>query len=176
MLLIRHVIDAEPVVIHACTNCKNVITCSTPPILVANRPAAHTLSLFFFPITHYRRSPTLLYTQRLENKVAQLEAALLEAKRSPDVSQAFQSQSESSETGESSNTDKDARVSLSENISLFQLPGSIRSLALANEQAEQEIAAGKESLVNSAWRERAYERLADIPVRQKMMSEGRSNS
>jgi hypothetical protein len=93
----------------------------------------------------------------------------------PSVSQDFQSLSESSETGESSKIDKDARVSLNESISLFQLPGSIRTLALANHQAEQEIAAGKESLVNSAWRERAYERLADIPVRQSMTNEWRPN-
>jgi hypothetical protein len=121
------------------------------------------------------RSPTLLYTQRLEQKVAQLEAALSEAQRSPNVSQAYQSHSESSEAGESSTVDNDTRVTLNESISLFQLPGSIRTLALANHQAEQEIAAGKESLVNSAWRERAYERLADIPVRQSMTNEWRPN-
>jgi hypothetical protein len=110
------------------------------------------------------RSPTLLYTQRLEQKVAQLEAALSEAQTSPNVSQSYPSQSESSEAGESSTIDNDTRVSLNESISLFQLPGSIRTLALANDQAEQELAAGKQSLVNNAWRERAYERLADIPV------------
>jgi hypothetical protein len=80
------------------------------------------------------------------------------------VSQSYPSQSESSEAGESSTIDNDTRVSLNESISLFQLPGSIRTLALANDQAEQELAAGKQSLVNNAWRERAYERLADIPV------------
>jgi hypothetical protein len=110
------------------------------------------------------RSPTLLYTQRLEKKVAELEAALSEATKPTNDSHIHPSHSESSATGESSDLNKDARVSLNESISLFQLPGSIRTLALANDQADQ-IAAGKESLVNSAWRERAFERLADIPVR-----------
>jgi hypothetical protein len=110
------------------------------------------------------RSPTLLYTQRLEKKVAELEAALSEATKPPNDSHVYPSHSESSPTGESSDLNKDARVSLNESISLFQLPGSIRTLGLANDQADQ-IAAGKESLVNNAWRERAFERLADIPVR-----------
>jgi hypothetical protein len=55
-------------------------------------------------------------------------------------------------------------ISLNESISLFQLPGSLRTLAISQDQVDQGIAATRETLVNNAWRERAYERLADTPV------------
>ena len=61
-----------------------------------------------------------------------------------------------------------AGVSFSESTSLFQLPGSIRTRNKGQDQvdqADQEMAVEKQSLVNSAWRERAFEQLADTPVR-----------
>jgi hypothetical protein len=42
MLLIQHAIDAEPVVTHACTNCKDVNIRSTPPLcLQVDQQLAH---------------------------------------------------------------------------------------------------------------------------------------
>jgi hypothetical protein len=125
--------------------------------------------LFIGHVLTLRRSPTLSYTQRLEQKVAQLEAALAEAcppASKPQPTHALGEESSNSSYG----TQSGPRVAESEglplngSISLFQLPGSIRTLSFERNQADQEVAAKKESLVNSAWRERAYERLADIPV------------
>ncbi|KAH8726071.1 fungal-specific transcription factor domain-containing protein [Phaeosphaeriaceae sp. PMI808] len=120
-------------------------------------------------------SPTLSYTQRLEEKVKQLEAALSEIKGSPSDSQqndvqGSQTQSPGSEmqnlspkTDDDPRLEDDERLSLNESISLFQLPGSIRTLAAKESLIDPELAAKKESLVNSAWRERAYEQMADTP-------------
>jgi len=119
----------------------------------------------------------LSYTQRLEQKVAQLEAALSAAKGgvsdSP-INSASNTQSPvadqqpppgSSRAVEALRVEDDGRVSFHGSTSLFQLPGSMWTHVLANSQADDEVAAKKESLANSAWRERAYEKLADIPVR-----------
>ncbi|USP76410.1 SwnK [Curvularia clavata] len=57
----------------------------------------------------------------------------------------------------------DARVSFPESTSLFQLPGSIRTRHTDQDQADQEMAVKKQSLMNNAWRERAFEKLADTP-------------
>jgi hypothetical protein len=62
--------------------------------------------------------------------------------------------------------EEDGRVSFHGSTSLFQLPGSIRAHTAEHTQPDQEMAAKKESLVNSAWRERAFEKLADTPVGQ----------
>jgi hypothetical protein len=69
-------------------------------------------------------------------------------------------------SGAETTRSEDGRLPLDGSISLFPLPGGIRTLALEQRQVTEELAAGKESLVISAWRERAYERLADTPVCQ----------
>jgi hypothetical protein len=63
------------------------------------------------------------------------------------------------------------RLSLHDSISLFQTNDVVRKSPIEAGQAEQETAAKKESLMNSAWRERAYERLADIPVGISLVNE-----
>lgn len=61
--------------------------------------------------------------------------------------------------------DENGRKSLHGSTSLFELPGSSRTSAAARNGApEQEQAARRASLLNNAWRERAFERLAEIPV------------
>jgi hypothetical protein len=122
-------------------------------------------------------SPTLSYTQRLEQRVAQLEAALSEATKAvnswrsnhaagdlvstePHTSLLL---SEASEAG-ASEARESRRLSLRDSISLFQTNDIVRTPPVEAGQADQERAAEKESLMNSAWRERAYEKLADIPV------------
>ena len=48
-------------------------------------------------------------------------------------------------------------------MSLFHAPG-LKTHAVPRDHVEQDAAAQKEKLINSAWRERAFEKLADIPV------------
>jgi hypothetical protein len=115
------------------------------------------------------RTPTLSYTQRLEQKVAQLEAALAEAsaptsKSQPTFAMGHETPGPNYDARPETRAEDEEILPLSNSISLFQLPGSIRASTFEREQVDQEVAAKKESLVNSAWRERAYERLADIPV------------
>jgi len=131
-------------------------------------------------ITHsfLDRSPTLSYTQRLENHIAELEAALTAARRTTtnsSIKNAPDDQTSTQETidrvgppraVENLRVEEDGRISFHGSTSLFQLPGSIRAHAVEHAQADQEMAAKKESLVNSAWRERAFEKLADTPVGQ----------
>jgi hypothetical protein len=117
------------------------------------------------------RTPTLSYTQRLEQKVAQLEAALAEAsaptrKSQPTFALGHEPPGPNYDARPEPRAEDEEILPLSNSISLFQLPGSIRAFPFEREQVDQEVAAKKESLVNSAWRERAYERLADIPVSQ----------
>lgn len=57
--------------------------------------------------------------------------------------------------------EENGRLPLNDSISLFQAPSEIRSMSSSKTQIDPEMAA---SLVNSAWRERAYERLSDTPV------------
>lgn len=123
----------------------------------------------------YRLPPTVSYTQRLEQQVAQLEAALSMARRVGGQSQTNDVPSSQSPTSEAQprlgparvvedlRVEEDGRLSFHGPTSLFQLPGSLRKHAVESNQADQEMAAKKESLINSAWRERAYEKLADIP-------------
>jgi len=58
-----------------------------------------------------------------------------------------------------------APLPLDDSISLFKLPGSVRTLTIQKARADVEVAVDKETLVKSAWRERVFERLADTPVR-----------
>lgn len=125
-------------------------------------------------------SPTLSYTQRLEKQVANLEAALAKATKdaagvvaaagsdvsapesaTPVASTPAISLSEEAMHG----VDENGRKSLHGSTSLFELPGKSRSSTSTLPGAhEEELAARKASLLNNAWRERAFERLADTPV------------
>lgn len=57
-----------------------------------------------------------------------------------------------------------AKVSFMESTSLFRLPGSLQVQVPENDVTDEDVHAEKERLVNSAWRERAFEKLADTPV------------
>lgn len=117
------------------------------------------------------RNPTLSYTQKLEQKVEQLEAALAEARKSsatpradhvlPGETTDVQYGSLSHSPRNNTRVEENGRLPLNDSISLFQTPSEIRSMSSNKTQIDPEMAA---SLVNSAWRERAYERLADTPV------------
>jgi hypothetical protein len=119
----------------------------------------------------------LSYTQRLEQKVAQLEVALKEAKQQPNDTQGDHAPSvESTESGGESNGESSRSIDvprvraneglpLNGSISLFQLPSSVRTLSFEKTQAEHEAVANRETLVNNAWQERVYERLWETPVR-----------
>lgn len=123
------------------------------------------------------RSPTLSYTQRLEQRVADLEARLSGTDSVVgDVPTGLRSDIQSSQASmfslthdpssivEPSVVSRNERVSFPESTSLFQLPGSLQTFVHERKQTEQEVDARKERLVNSAWRERAFEKLADTPV------------
>jgi hypothetical protein len=124
------------------------------------------------------RSPTLSYTQRLENRIVELEATLTTSGRAvtdPPINNAPDDQTSTEEINaragpsravEDLRVEEDGRLSFHGSTSLFQLPASVRAHVVEQAQADQEMAAKKESLVNSAWRERAFEKLADTPVGQ----------
>jgi hypothetical protein len=62
------------------------------------------------------------------------------------------------------NVENDGRISFHGPTSLFQLPsGAVNETASTSHYA-QELEARKERLVNSAWRERAFEQMAVMPV------------
>lgn len=125
----------------------------------------------------HRSSPSLSYTQRLEQRVAELEAALAGLKAASSDSpfdHASEIPSRTSDvlphTGlaratESLRVEGDAGVSFPESTSLFRLPGSIWTRHIGQDQADQEMDVKKQGLINNAWRERVFEKLADTPVR-----------
>ena len=129
------------------------------------------------------RSPTLSYTQRLEQRVAELEGALTKENGTvgePSVSSCSNVPSPAldsplsqgpSSIAESTRVTRVGGVSFSESTSLFQLPGSLQIHALESTQTDQDVDARRERLVNSAWRERAFEKLADTPVRRVISSQ-----
>ena len=120
----------------------------------------------------YHRTPTLSYTQRLEQRVEQLEQSLAEAQRTPGSSSALVTPSQAASSTHDSSPPRDDTVKVDDDeklpfhgsTSLFQLPDSTRIHSIDRSRAAHGSASDKESLVNNAWRERAYEKLADIPV------------
>jgi hypothetical protein len=146
-----------------------------------------------FPPTfvwHPNRAPTLSYTKQLETRVAQLEDAL--AKQQSDVdarkvsSPASVAESSSSagrkiktenddtqdltRNFDGLNVENDGRISFHGPTSLFQLPSGVVNETASTSHFAQEMEARKERLVNSAWRERAFEQMAAMPVRFKCRS------
>jgi hypothetical protein len=62
------------------------------------------------------------------------------------------------------NVENDGRVSFHGPTSLFQLPSGVGSDTASKSHYAQEIEGRKERLINSAWRERAFEQMAAMPV------------
>lgn len=62
------------------------------------------------------------------------------------------------------NVENDGRISFHGPTSLFQLPSGVASETASTSHYAQEIEARKERLINSAWRERAFEQMAAMPV------------
>lgn len=61
--------------------------------------------------------------------------------------------------------ENDGRISFHGPTSLFQLPGgAVPEASGASSQLAMGIGARKERLINNAWRERAFEQLAAMPV------------
>ncbi|EPS25614.1 hypothetical protein PDE_00548 [Penicillium oxalicum 114-2] len=134
----------------------------------------------------YSLAPTLSYTKQLEARVAQLEQALSRArgertdtdapKASSPISLAESSSSagyrvklenddsqELSREFEGLSVETDGRISFHGPTSLFQLPSGPVSETASATHVVHELQARKERLINSAWRERAFEQMASIP-------------
>jgi len=62
------------------------------------------------------------------------------------------------------NVENDGRISFHGPTSLFQLPSGVVNETASTSHFSQEIEARKERLINSAWRERAFEQMAAMPV------------
>jgi hypothetical protein len=140
---------------------------------------ARLLIPFFLP---RQRAPTLSYTKQLEARVAQLEEALAKRGEGDEAHKARSPSSvaESSSSGPKTkhfadaedlvrqfdglNVEDDGRVSFHGPTSLFQLPSEVVNEMTSNAQYAQELEGRKERLINSAWRERAFEQMAAMPV------------
>lgn len=136
-------------------------------------------------LTYLIRAPTLSYTKTLEARVAQLEDALakLQSQQQPRDVEKLQGQGSvrSSPARQSEQDEKDGQLDLSRDFeglkveddgrisfhgptSLFQLPSGIVTESSSTTHLALELEARKERLINNAWRERAFEQLATIPV------------
>lgn len=62
------------------------------------------------------------------------------------------------------NVENDGRISFHGPTSLFQLPSGVLNETASTSHVAQELEARKERLINSAWRERAFEQMAAMPV------------
>ncbi|KAJ6160561.1 hypothetical protein N7470_003957 [Penicillium chermesinum] len=62
------------------------------------------------------------------------------------------------------NVETDGRISFHGPTSLFQLPSGVVNETASNLHVTQELEARKERLINSAWRERAFEQMATMPI------------
>lgn len=137
------------------------------------------------------RAPTLSYTKQLESRVAQLEEALAKIRSqqpsdtelrkttspastggssaSPSLrQQTIKEEEEGSEQDlsqdfEGLKIENDGRISFHGPTSLFQLPSGVPE-ASSVFPLGMEMGARKERLINNAWRERAFEQLAAMPV------------
>jgi len=110
----------------------------------------------------------------LEKRVAELESLLVTSSQvEASTSSTSQAQTVSPKqstianstlTPKPTESDNDQNVAFHGSTSLFQLPGSVRTRT-TDKEAEQADMLKRESLLNNAWRERAYEKLAVTPVR-----------
>lgn len=136
------------------------------------------------------RAPTLSYTKQLETRVAQLEDVLAKIRAQPSAEAELRKTSSPASTAASSaspgirhsikdedegseqelaqdfeglKVENDGRVSFHGPTSLFQLPSGVLPESSSSSHLAMEIGARKERLINSAWRERAFEQLAAMP-------------
>ncbi|KAJ5359327.1 uncharacterized protein N7496_011740 [Penicillium cataractarum] len=133
-----------------------------------------------------RRSRRDLRLQLLETRVAQLEDALTKLRGQQADAEARKGSSPASVAESSSsagrkiklenddtqdlarefdglNVETDGRISFHGPTSLFQLPSGVVSETASTTHVVQELEARKERLINSAWRERAFEQMAAMP-------------
>lgn len=136
------------------------------------------------------RAPTLSYTKQLEARVAQLEDALAKVRGQRSSDTEGRKGGSPSSAGESSSSPRprtrikeeeenepnlasdidglriehDGRISFHGPTSLFQLPSGALSETSSSTNLAMELEGRKERLINSAWRERAFEQLASMPV------------
>lgn len=131
------------------------------------------------------------YTKQLESRVAQLEDALSKLRGQQAGAEARKGSSPASVAESSSsagrrikaeqdggqdlarefdglNVENDGRISFHGPTSLFQLPSGVVNETASTSHFAQELEARKERLVNSAWRERAFEQMAAMPVRSEL--------
>lgn len=138
------------------------------------------------PRASFPRAPTLSYTKQLETRVTQLEDALTKLRGQQADAEARKGSSPASVAESSSsagrkikleddtqdlarefdglNVETDGRISFHGPTSLFQLPSGVVSETASTTHVVQELEARKERLINSAWRERAFEQMAAMPV------------
>lgn len=134
-------------------------------------------------------APTLSYTKQLESRVAQLEDALAKLRSQQPSDTDLRKATSPASTGGSSaslsvrrikeeegseqdlsqdfeglKVENDGRISFHGPTSLFQLPSGALSEASSTLPLRMELGARKERLINNAWRERAFEQLAAMPV------------
>lgn len=125
------------------------------------------------------------YTKQLEARVAKLEDALSKARRDGDAE--LRKASSPSSVAESSssagarvkieaeaedlarafdglNVENDGRVSFHGPTSLFHLPSGVANDTTSESHYAKEVEGRKERLINNAWRERAFEQMASMPV------------
>lgn len=149
------------------------------------RPILADVASFHLP---FRRAPTLSYTKQLEARVAQLEDVLSkvrghradsEARKVGSPASVAESSSSAGRRIKSENDDgqelarefdglnveNDGRISFHGPTSLFQLPSGVVNETASTSHFAHELEARKERLINSAWRERAFEQMAAMPVR-----------
>lgn len=128
------------------------------------------------------------YTKQLESRVAQLEDALsklrgqqvdVEARKGSSPASVAESSSSAGRRIKTEhdegldlarefdglNVENDGRISFHGPTSLFQLPSGVVNETASTSHFAQELEARKERLINSAWRERAFEQMAAMPVR-----------
>ncbi|KAL6245474.1 hypothetical protein RBB50_007473 [Rhinocladiella similis] len=139
---------------------------------------------------HYGLHPTLSYTRALEQKVAHLEARLhaLESSSADAVSPSRQSTAGSAHNdfsprqGDGAENRKiakfdalqvdDGRLTFHGTTSFFRLPGSQNDGAddiSRSLPSERDTESGKDKLVNSAWKERAFEQFSNTPEPMKSL-------
>jgi hypothetical protein len=136
-------------------------------------------------ICEYKLSPTLSYTQKLENRVKALEHALLIAQANGSTSDTAEQSPSSTSTAaalppapitrsylrsiKGLKLDKKGAITYHGATSFFQLPSSDLNEAFDGQIGDtietlDEGNRRKEKLVNNAWQQRALERFLETPV------------
>lgn len=138
----------------------------------------------------FARAPTLSYTKQLEARVAQLEDALSKLRNQQPPESVSRKGASPASPGESSaspgirtrikeedeneqelardfeglEVEHDGRISFHGPTSLFQLPSGLLNETSSTSRLAMQLEGRKERLINNAWRERAFEQMATMPV------------